>query len=118
MSVSIPLQIIRMSGMAQEYSNQLRSLDIEWRCSTHLIHTMLANGLPADVIGNALKDALQSYQQLRRQGANDYIRLRVVLSHIFNALRLSGNLPEPQVLDAWCVKNNVPAPIREYLINV
>lgn len=117
MTVSIPLEIQRLTGLDDASTTRLRTFDLEWRCGTQFIFKMLEAGHKPDVIGLALIDVLASYQRMCREGISDFIRLRVVLGHILKILATSGNAPEPDAVVVWCESTNVPHPIREFLIN-
>ena len=117
MSISVPLQIGRLTCIDKQSMNLLRNFDIEWRCGSHLIYTMLKQGLPADVIGAALARVLVTYQQMCRAGTADFLRLSTVLGAVMKALRESEvDLDDDQLIE-WCIKVNVPEEIREQLIH-
>jgi len=117
MSISIPLQIGRMTSIDKNTLQLLRNFDIEWRCGSHLIYTMLNQGLPADVIGSALGRVLLTYQQMCRAGTADFLRLSTVLGEVMKALRDNEVTVEEQQFIEWCTKVNVPVEVREQLIH-
>ncbi|TXG98837.1 MAG: hypothetical protein E6R08_03630 [Nevskiaceae bacterium] len=117
MTVSIPLEIQRLTGLDDASTTRLRTFDLEWRCGTQFIFKMLEAGHKPDVIGAALIDVLEAYQRMCREGISDFIRLRVVLGHILQILTKSGNAPAVDDVSHWCETTNVPQPIREFLIN-
>ncbi|WP_137887484.1 hypothetical protein [Pseudomonas sp. 2FE] len=117
MSISIPLQIQRMTGLEAPAMTCLRKFDLEWRCGTHFIYLMLLAGHKPELIAAALNDALASYQRMCRDGVNDFIRLRLVLGHVVKILTTSGDAPSTDNIEAWCESTNVPQLLREHLIN-
>lgn len=117
MSVSIPLEIQKLTGLDEVSTNRLRTFELEWRCGTRFIFKLLEAGHNPEVLGAALTDVLASYQRMCREGISDFIRLRVVLGHILKILITSGSGPAPDDVATWCEVTNVPEPIREYLIN-
>lgn len=117
MTVSIPLEIQRLTGLDEASTTRLRTFDLEWRCGTQFIFKMLEAGHKPDVVGLALNDVLAAYQRMCREGISDFIRLRVVLGHILQILTSNDNAPSQDDVVLWCETTNVPQPIREYLIN-
>lgn len=117
MTVSIPLEIQRLTGLDEASTTRLRTFDLEWRCGTQFIFKMLEAGHKPEVIGPALIDVLVAYQRMCREGISDFVRLRVVLGHILQILTSNGNGPAPDDVVMWCETTNVPLPIRECLIN-
>lgn len=117
MTVSIPLEIQRLTGLDEASTTRLRTFDLEWRCGTQFIFKMLEAGHKPEVVGAALIDVLVSYQRMCREGVSDFIRLRVVLGHILQILTSFGNAPTADDVVRWCEITNVPPPIREFLIN-
>lgn len=117
MTATVPLEIQRMTKIDAASANRLRTFDLEWRCGSQFILEALKAGCQPEVIGAALRDCLASYQRMCLDGISDYIRLRMVLSHVIKILGASGNPPAPNQILAWCEATRVPEPIREYLIN-
>lgn len=115
MSISIPLQIGRMTDIDRDTLRLLRNFDIEWRCGSRLIYMMLSEGLPAAPIAGALTRVMVTYQQMCRDGVCDFNRLRAVLGEVLAALRENQSAPSEQQLLQWCAKANVPQTVREYL---
>lgn len=44
MTVSIPLEIQRLTGLDEASTTRLRTFDLEWRCGTQFIFKMLEAG--------------------------------------------------------------------------
>jgi len=117
MTVSIPLEIQRRTGLDAASTTRLRTFDLEWRCGTQFVFKLLEGGHAPEAIGTALMEVLLTYQRLCREGVSDFIRLRVVLEHVLRGLALHGEAPLAERVRLWCEAANVPAPIREVLVH-
>ena len=117
MTVSIPLEIQRLTGLDDRTTTRLRTFEREWRCGTQFIFTLLHAGHRADLVGVALTEVLGTYQRMCREGISDFVRLRVVLGHVLQTLGTGAGTPSAEQIGQWCRSANVPDSIRECLIH-
>lgn len=116
MSTSIARDIQRLAGLDEPATTLLRTFDLEWRCGTRFIKTLLLAGYNPPAIGTALTEALQRYQRMCRQGVADYERLKSVLGQLYLALERADQLPDNELTVRWGLHAYVPSEVTEYLI--
>lgn len=116
MSTSIARDIQRLAGLDEPSTTLLRSFDLEWRCGTRFIKTLLLAGYNPPTIGTALTEALQRYQRMCQQGVADYERLKFVLGHLYRALERADQRPGDDLTARWGRHAYVPSEVTEYLI--
>lgn len=116
MSTSIARNIQRLAGLDEPATTLLRTFDLEWRCGTRFIKTLLQAGYNPPGMGTALTEALQRYQRMCQLGVADYERLKSVLGLLYRALDRAGQLPGAELTARWGRHAYLPAEVTEYLI--
>ncbi|GAB3472831.1 hypothetical protein [Azotobacter salinestris] len=95
MSTSIARDIQRLAGLDEPSTTLLRSFDLEWRCGSRFIKTLLLAGYNPPIVGTALTEALPRYRRMCQLGIADYERLKFVLGHLYRRSSRSTSAPAP-----------------------
>lgn len=116
MSTSIARDIQRLAGLDEPSTTLLRSFDLEWRCGSRFIKTLLLAGYNPPIVGTALTEALPRYRRMCQLGVADYERLKFVLGHLYRALEQVDQRPGAELTTRWGRHAYVPPEVTEYLI--